>query len=346
LYALASATLLAITQGLVIDSSNVETAFQFESFIAEHNKEYSAEEYETRFGIFQTNLDKIAQLNAARQSEDDAEFAVNKFADLSAEEFSAKYLNYNREKRERPQGFFNRSSIVREGYDAQSTRVDWRDQHAVTAVKDQGQCGSCWAFSATSEIESMWFMAGNRLDELSPQQIVSCDNNDGGCNGGDTPTAYDYVVSAGGIMLESDYPYTSGRTGRDGTCMFDRTKIAATIKGFSWAIPECPWTHPKCDQQDEAGLVRATGGSPISICVNAEPWQFYRSGVMTNSQCRGRYNDLDHCVQLVGYDQTASTPYWMVRNSWGNDWAYSGYIHLAMMENACGVANEATIATV
>lgn len=340
--------IFALTQAeAIIDSSNVEAAFQFQSFISTYNRQYTAEEYETRFGIFQTNLNKIAELNAQRQSTDEATFAINKFADLSAEEFSSQYLNYRpNERRSKAQGMFNRSSVVREANWGAATRVDWRDSGAVTAVKDQGQCGSCWAFSATEEIESMWFMAGNRLDELAPQQVVSCDKTDGGCNGGDTPTAYDYVVDAGGVMLESDYPYTSGRTGRDGTCYFDQTKVQATIKGFSWAVPECPWTSPKCNNQDEAGLATALTASPISICVNAEPWQFYSGGVMTNSQCRGYYRDLDHCVQLVGYDQGASTPYWMVRNSWGTDWAYDGYIHLAMMENACGVADEATVATI
>lgn len=345
IYALLSVMFLAFVQGaLVIDSNNFNAVLAFDSFQSSFGKVYSSEEeYEAKFAIFQANLDTIAQLNAGRESEDEAYFAVNKFADMTAEEFAATHMNYERKEilgdgLRKPLEL----SSLRQVQWADTDKVDWRDQGAVTDVKDQGQCGSCWAFSATSEIESMWFMAGNRLETLSPQQIVSCDKTDGGCNGGDTPTAYQYVIDAGGLMLEKDYPYT----GKKGICKMDDTKFAAKISGFNWAIPECEWFHPSCNSQNETQLAEALTTAPISICVNAEPWQFYKGGVMKEKSCSGKFNKLDHCVQLVGYDKSGSEPYWMVRNSWASDWGVDGYIHLSMGENTCGVADEATIAVV
>jgi len=218
-------------------------------------------------------------------------------------------------------------------------KLDWTTQGATTPVKDQGQCGSCWAYSATEGIESGLFMSTGILTELSEQQVISCDKTDGGCDGGDLPTAFAYVKKAGGISTESDYPDSSASSERTGSCKWDKSE-AASITKDTFAIPEC--TGGSCKHQKESDLMAqlATNG-PLSICVNANPWNSYNGGVMTASTCDGKYNDLDHCVQLVGYDNTVSKPYWKVRNSWGTSWGERGYIRLAMGTNTCGVADEA-----
>jgi len=204
---------------------------------------------------------------------------------------------------------------------------DWRTKGAVTAVKDQAQCGSCWAFSTTEAIESYAFLAGQPLKILSPQQINSCDKNDGGCNGGNTETAYRYVESAGGLELEADYPYTSG-TGRTGTCKFDASKIAISIKGY------------KSVARGESNLQNALGSGPVSVCLAARAFQSYHSGIL--SQCD---NQVDHCVQAVGFDTTNSVPYWIVRNSWGTSWGERGYIRVEMGKDLCRISDDVTYPT-
>jgi len=225
---------------------------------------------------------------------------------------------------------------------AAPTRLDWTETAgALSPVKDQAQCGSCWAFSATEGIESAVFQAtGSASPPLSPQQIVSCDRNDGGCNGGDLPTAFDYVESAGGLDTEEDYPYTS-QTGRSGSCQSSTPVVKVT--DYKYAVAPCE--GGSCSSQDEDGLKAALASyGPLSVCVNAETWNGYYGGVLSGS-CSGSYNMLDHCVQLVGYDTTASTPYWKVRNSWGTSWGEGGFIRLPMGVNSCGIADEAMYVT-
>ena len=166
--------------------------------------------------------------------------------------------------------------------------LDWRDRGAVTDVKDQGQCGSCWAFSTTETIESAYFVAGAELTELSVEQIVQCDTKDAGCNGGDTITAYDYIQTAEGLASESDYPYTSGR-GVTGKCDDSFSVLDGTdVDSWKYATPAC--TSRKCDSQDEDTLASSLDGvAPVSICVDAEPWQDYTSGVLKASSCSSGY---------------------------------------------------------
>merc|ERR1711964_552763 len=153
------------------------------------------------------------------------------------------------------------------------------------------------------------------------EQIVQCDNVDAGCNGGDTITAYHYVETAGGLATEDDYPYSKKTyEGVTGTCQ-SFTVSGGDISGYSYATPAC--TSRNCDDQDESLLAsNLASTAPVSICVDASPWQTYSGGVMTdsNSNCKNGYYNLDHCVQLVGYNLDASTPYWLVRNSWGSSW--------------------------
>jgi len=227
-------------------------------------------------------------------------------------------------------------------------KIDWSELGATSPVKDQGSCGSCWAYSATEGIESGLYMATKKMTELSVQEIISCDKDEpdgGGCDGGDLPTAYAWVQKAGGMDSESDYPATSARSGRTGTCKWDK-KTVAKMTNWTYAVKPCALSEQakggKCANQDEDGIKAALATfGPMSVCVNAGSWDFYSGGVLRGS-CSGAWKKLDHCVQLVGYDTTASTPYWKVRNSWGTSWGERGFIRLPMGENACGIADEVT----
>jgi len=268
-------------------------------------------------------MDKIQQLN--EESNGGAVFAVNKFADLTAEEFT-KYKGYS------PVAWKVQRDYELPQVEAPAT-YDWLPTGKVTDVKDQKQCGSCWAFSATENIESVWMIAKgltkDNFKPLAPQQIVDCDKRDGGCNGGDTPTAYEYVIGAGGQDTEASYPYHAVNQ----ACQFKAADVEAKISS---------WKYVGRNSEPEM-LTGVATVSPLSICVDAEPWQFYSGGIMTASQCG---TSLDHCVQITGYDTSAATPFWSVRNSWGADWGEKGFIRLQYGHNPCGVAIEPTTAVV
>jgi len=311
-----------------------EIEVSFKNFVVVYNKTYESDNvYQQRLAIFTHNLMKATKLN---EIENDEVFGITKYSDWTLEEFK-KLLGYNRTS---TRVFRDSISVRQPTITDVPNSYDWRDHGAVTAVKDQGQCGSCWAFSAAEEIESRWILAGNDEVEFSPQQIVSCDQQDSGCNGGDTLTAYVYVEEAGGLSTENGYPYTSGNTGSTGRCKKNKIKIAGGgVTRMEWATAECDFGS--CQHQDEETLRKNLAEKgPVSICVNAERWQSYKRGVMSAASCGGSgARDLDHCVQLVGYTED----YWIVRNSWTTDWGVDGYIHLAYGSNTCGVADEATI---
>jgi len=308
---------------------------QFQQFKAAFGRSYeSTSEEDYRMSVFSSNVARMQRLQAADSS---AVFGITKFMDLTAQEFKDQYLNY------RPAGAFADhiapSPVLPPS--TQASGFDWRLKGAVTAVKDQGQCGSCWAFSAVEEMESMWFLAGNTLTELSPQQVVSCDKGAGdlGCNGGDTVVAYKYMQKSG-LQSEASYPYTSGDTGRDGNCKFDASKVVAKMTNWTYSTPAC---FDSCNKQDENVLQTSLENvGPVSICVAADSWQFYSGGILS-SNCPHAYSALNHCTQLVGWNvNTAGVKYWMIRNSWNTDWGVEGYINIKFGSNLCGLADEAT----
>lgn len=246
--------------------------------------------------------------------------------------------------------------------------VDWRSvAGAVTPVKNQGQCGSCWAFSATSQVESQFAIAERATVVLSAQQVTSCATpvtpglDEGccfGCAGGDTVVAYEYLMGAVGHAPAAFWPYTQALVPDEACSMSDCTAPCdkplnqlekdtmyigpyAKLSGYAFATPPCT---SDCSNQDLAALAATLDTMPVSVCVNAANWDDYVGGVLTAHSCGGEdYSDIDHCVQLVGYDARGDEPYWIVRNSWSTAWGELGYIRLAFDGNTCGVANEATV---
>jgi len=304
----------------------------WEIFKVEFGKTYDASEEAYRFGVFMDNLKRAAQYNIDQGEEI---HGVTQFMDLTPQEFK-KFLG----SKPSPSDLMVAAPPTVNPHCNSSSDCNYAQLGAVTPVKDQGQCGSCWAFSATEAVESSWFFAGHALPTLAPQQIVDCDKTDGGCNGGDTPTAYKYVESAGGMETEAEYPYHA----TDGSCKFSSSKVVASISTFGYGIPPCNTaaTHT-CDSQDEAGLWGVVENSgPQSICVDAQPWQTYRSGIFDSATCKHGYYDLDHCVHLTGYGTSGGEKYWLVKNSWGVSWGEKGYIRLIYGKNMCGVADEVT----
>jgi hypothetical protein len=242
-------------------------------------------------------------------------FGVTPFSDLTPEEFKASYLGY------KPSNA-TKTYVTLNGPVAND--IDWVSKGAVTPVKDQGECGSCWAFSATAAIESYAHLAGKGLKVLSAEQINQCDKEDGGCNGGNTESAYEYVKCAGGIELDSDYPYTSGG-GRTGRCKFNSGRIAVSISGYHSV------------RRGESALKSALNEGPASLCLAAQSWQDYEGGILEKCD-----NEVDHCVQGTGY---SGSSYWRIRNSWGTRWGERGFIRIAQGKDLCKVSDDTTYPT-
>lgn len=214
------------------------------------------------------------------------------------------------------------------------TTVDWSAQGAVTAVKDQGQCGSCWAFSAVGAIESAWKIAGNPLTALSEQQVLDCNFvGQFGCNGGYPSVAMDYVKSIGGIVPMTTYPYTATQ----GKCRFcGADMVSASVTKVS--------TTFRCIPCDYSSIVTAVQSQPLSVAVYADSfaWQFYSGGVMTLSSCSAS-SRANHGVLLVGYGTDATGgDFWKIKNSWGSGWGESGYIRLKKVigQDSCQITSQ------
>jgi len=321
--------LLVLLSGLAISTLSVELSDeqQFKSWMKVFNKNYeTTAEYDARFEIFKKNLIRYAALNAI---DDFVDHGPTMFSDMTQQEFRDTYLLKNftsplRENKNVPMYPFTPSNPPG-GY---PSSYSWVAKGATTPVYNQGQCGSCWAFSTTESIESMNAIKGNGLKELSMQQIVDCDHTDHGCGGGNPPTAYEYVRGAGGLDTYASYPYY----GTQGPCRFNPSNIGERISS---------WGYVTTTRNEGQMLAFTYSDGPPSVCVDASTWSSYRGGVYTASNCG---KSLDHCVQIVGWDVVSGIDAWIVRNSWGTGWGYGGYLYVAMGQDACGIAQECTSA--
>jgi len=321
---------LAVAVAALKLPTEAEIKSEFVKFTHKYEKTtYGAEEMGKRFQIFKDNFIRIQLYNRLYNTD---VMTVNKFADLTPAEFRAAYLMKKKTAAEM-RGEINAEPAQKYDTTNGPESIDWRTLGAVTPVKNQGSCGSCWAFSATGNIEGQWFKATKKLVSLSEQQLVDCDKEcvewegqkscDEGCNGGLMWAAFNHVIKNKGIDTEESYKYQA----YDGKCRFKNSTIGATIKS---------WKFLPTDEEQLAAAVAQDG--PVAVAINADLLQFYGSGIIkaTKSQCDPEA--LDHGVLIVGYGNQNGTPYWIVKNSWGR-WGEQGYFRIQRGNNACGIAS-------
>jgi len=298
----------------------------FANWMAENSKSYSNEEFIYRWNVWRKNLRMIEEHNKSNKT---FLLAMNKFGDLTAEEFATLYKGL---KYDHADHMSKVSHLPREERNINAPASwDWREKGAVTQVKNQGQCGSCWSFSTTGSTEGANFLKTGRLVSLSEQNLIDCSavyGNDG-CNGGLMDYAYEYIIKNRGIDTEASYPY-EGQGPL--TCRYNPANSGGSLVSYTDVA-----------SGDEAALLNAAAIEPVSVAIDAskDTFQFYSGGVYYESSCSS--TQLDHGVLVVGWGSQNGQDYWIVKNSWGADWGLRGYILMARnRQNNCGIATAAS----
>ncbi|XP_030147203.3 cathepsin K [Taeniopygia guttata] len=301
---------------------------QWELWKKTHRKQYNGQADEvTRRLIWEKNLKYINTHNLEHSlGVHTFELAMNHLGDMTSEEVVRTMTGL---KVPRGHQRHNETLFVPDWTERAPAAVDWRKKGYVTPVKNQGQCGSCWAFSSVGALEGQLKRKTGKLLSLSPQNLVDCVANNDGCGGGYMTNAFEYVRQNRGIDSEDSYPYI----GQDESCMYSPTGKAAKCRGYR-EIPE----------GNEKALKRAVARiGPISVGIDASlpSFQFYSRGVYYDESCNAE--NINHAVLAVGYGAQKGTKHWIIKNSWGEEWGNKGYVLLARnMNNACGVANLAS----
>ncbi|XP_063801231.1 cathepsin F [Pseudophryne corroboree] len=304
------------TLSTIAEEELLETLSLFKEFVTTYNKKYKDdEEAVSRLRIFSENIKKAKEIQEKDQGT--AEYGITKFSDLTEDEFRTLYLNPLLSiQPPRPM----KLAVVPK--DPPPAEWDWREHGAVTDVKNQGMCGSCWAFSVTGNIEGQWFLKKGSLVSLSEQELVDCDSVDQACGGGLPSNAYAAIEKLGGLENEIDYSYE----GHKDRCSFSTNKVSAYINS-SVEIPK--------DETQIAAWLAQNG--PISIALNAFAMQFYRKGISHPFRILCSPWMIDHAVLLVGYGERDGKPFWAIKNSWGADWGEQGYYYLYRGTGVCGM---------
>ncbi|KAK9883490.1 hypothetical protein WA026_001663 [Henosepilachna vigintioctopunctata] len=304
-----------------------EVLRQWNNFKEEYGKNYrSLLETEKRFSIFKNNLEIIEAHNLLFEKKlVSYSLAVNQFADWTSDEFK-NYLNPEMV-REKSVGnkFFNKTF----GFTAPES-IDWREKQVVTPVKNQGTCGSCWAFSTVASIESQLGIVKNNLVSLSEQNLVDCSKNgkNRGCDSGLITDSFDYIIE-NGIIKEEDYPYT----GKNGKCRADEFKYVTKLSSY---------VNIASGDEDALTEAIATQG-PVSVGIDGGTlgFEMYSHGIFSDFFCSNRY--LNHAVLAIGFGTENGNDYYIIKNSWGEKWGEKGYARMARnKKNMCGIATLAS----
>jgi len=294
----------------------------FANWMHDHGKSYTSDEFQSRYTIFKGNMDYVRDWNAAGSA---TVLALTHLADLTNEEYQSIYLGTHFDGTDRlalAEAFVLPAPLA--------DTVNWVNKGAVTAIKNQGQCGSCWSFSTTGSTEGTHFLKTGNLVSLSEQNLMDCSKSYGnnGCNGGLMDDAFKYIIGNKGIDTEASYPYTAATTY---DCKYVAANSGSTIASYK-----------DVTSGSETALASAANMQPISVAIDAshQSFQLYQSGVYYEPACSA--SQLDHGVLVVGYGTDNGSDYWIVKNSWGTTWGEQGYVRIVRGSNECGIAQEAS----
>ena len=316
--------ILALLIALVACDIDVDAIMfqQFQRFIKKYHKKYSSvNEFLARYEVFKRNtLTTFPENNSSKTG-------ITKFSDLTFQEFSKIYLNLNYD----AMAVANFNPYIVKVSNAAPDAFDWRDKGYVSPVKDQGSCGSCWAFSTVANLEGQYYKGKGKMVTLSEQMLVDCDTYDSACNGGLMENTFTWLKENGGIMTDADYPYA----GYKQTCKSDPSKyVDMTITGYK-KLGSSSSTWDPVDEDEIKEFLYETG--PLAVALNANPLQTYTGGILdkTSSQCpiSGR----NHAVTMVGYGSESGKDYWIIKNSWGKSWGEDGYFRIRRGTGCCGI---------
>lgn len=333
--AAAEADVTAIA-GLRVSAADAADWSSFQAFVVKHARAYGGvEETLRRFSVFQQNLRRAEDLT--RQHNGEATFGVTRFSDLSPEEFAAKYLTLNASAITEHVARAKRAGTITpwadteegahalaQGLDATPTKVDWNALKKVTPVRDQGDCGCCWAFTTCAEMESQILVKGYASAPtliLSPQQFVDCDGSNSACSGGFYVSAWQYAYNNGGVMQEPEYPYADA----EGSCRWNAAS-QYNVKPANGGS-----TTPGTAAANIYAFINSHG--PAAAAIDSTPLQTYTGGVL--SLATASCPSLNHAVTITGYDSSAG--YFRVKNSWGDTWGESGFFRVKT--TSCGISS-------